>query len=254
MHGAPLHDEQGTVAGLVVSFIDITAIRQAERQREQMLRFLSHDMRSPQASILALIDLHRPAVGEGASADLLARIGTHARRTMSLADDFIRVARAETRQLALHDIDLAGLVLDATDEMWAQANARGVPLNVDLPDEPAMVRAEPALLVRAIGNLVSNAVKFSPRGSAVTVALRAQPDGFAVTVTDHGPGIALAQQQRLFEPFARLHEHEPDAPAGSGLGLVLTKTVVERHGGSIRVASDAGAGATFTVHLPASRG
>ncbi|MGN5477387.1 hypothetical protein ACTMU2_12235 [Cupriavidus basilensis] len=67
------------MAGLVVSFIDITAIRQAERQREQMLRFLSHDMRSPQASILALIDLHRPAAGEGESADLLARIGTHAR-------------------------------------------------------------------------------------------------------------------------------------------------------------------------------
>ncbi|MGN5477388.1 sensor histidine kinase [Cupriavidus basilensis] len=113
-----------------------------------------------------------------------------------------------------------------------------------------MVRAEPALLVRAIGNLVSNAVRSSPRGSAVTVALRAQPDGFAVTVTDHGPGIALARQQRLFEPFARLHEHEPDAPAGSGLGLVLTKTVVERHGGSIRVASDAGAGSHVHCTCP----
>lgn len=253
MHGAPLHGEQGAVAGLIVSFIDITAIRLAERQREQMLRFLSHDMRSPQASILALIDLHRGAA-KGPSADLLARIGTHARRTMSLADDFIRVARAETQPLSLRDVDLAGLVLDATDELWALANARGVPLNVDLPDDPAVIRAEPALLVRAIGNLVSNAVKFSPRGGAVTVALQAEPGGYAVSVTDRGPGIPLAQQQRLFEPFARLHEHDPDAPAGSGLGLLLAKTVVERHGGSICVVSDAGAGATFTLHLPAPRG
>jgi signal transduction histidine kinase len=87
----------------------------------------------------------------------------------------------------------------------------------------------------------------------VTVALRAEPHGYAVSVTDQGPGIPLAQQQRLFEPFVRLHEHDPDAPAGSGLGLVLTKTVAERHGGRIRVESDAGAGATFTLHLPAAR-
>ncbi|CAG9164564.1 CHASE2 and HATPase_c domain-containing protein [Cupriavidus pinatubonensis] len=252
MHGAPLHDEQGTVAGLIVSFIDITAIRVAERQREQMLRFLSHDMRSPQASILALIDLHRGAAGDGPPAELLTRIGAHARRTMSLADDFIRVARAETQPLALQDVDLAGLVLDAADAMWALANAGGVQLNVHVPDAPAMVRAEPALLVRAIGNLVSNAIKFSPRDAEVMVALQAEPDGFVVSVSDHGPGIPLAKQQRLFAPFARLHEHEAGAPAGSGLGLVLAKTVVERHGGNIRVASDAGAGATFSLHLPAS--
>jgi signal transduction histidine kinase len=253
MHGAPLHGEQGTVAGLIVSFIDITAIRLAERQREQMLRFLSHDMRSPQASILALIDLHRGAVGDDRPADLLSRIDTHARRTMSLADDFICVARAETQPLALRDVDLAGLVLDATDELWALASARGVLLNAELPDEPAVIRAEPALLVRAMGNLVSNAVKFSPRGAEVRVALRTEPGGYAVSVTDRGPGIALAQQQRLFQPFARLHEHDAEAPAGSGLGLVLAKTVVERHGGSIGVVSDAGAGATFTLHLPAPR-
>lgn len=253
MHGAPLHDEQGTVAGLIVSFIDITAIRLAERQREQMLRFLSHDMRSPQASILALIALHRDAAGDERTAGLLARIDTHARRTMSLADDFICAARAETQPLALRDVDLAGLVLDATDELWALASARGVRLNVDLPDDPAVIPAEPALLVRAIGNLVSNAVKFSPHAAAVTVALRAEPGGYAVSVTDQGPGIPHAQQQRLFEPFARLHEHDPEAPAGSGLGLVMAKTVVERHGGSIRVVSDAGAGAAFTLHLPAPR-
>ncbi|TPQ30404.1 sensor histidine kinase, partial [Cupriavidus pinatubonensis] len=132
------------------------------------------------------------------------------------------------------------------------ANAGGVQLNVHVPDDPAMVRAEPALLVRAIGNLVSNAIKFSPRGAAVMVALQAEPDRFVVSVSDHGPGIPLAKQQRLFAPFARLHEHEAGAPAGSGLGLVLAKTVVERHGGNIRVASDAGAGATFSLHLPTS--
>ncbi|RWA46858.1 hypothetical protein AU476_35220 [Cupriavidus sp. UYMSc13B] len=79
-------------------------------------------------------------------------------------------------------------------------------LQIDLPDEPAVLKGEPALLARAIANLVSNAIKFSPQGGAVTVSLTREPGSFVVAVQDHGPGIAEADQPRLFEPFARLHE------------------------------------------------
>jgi len=252
LHGAPLHGEHGAVAGLIVSFIDITMIRLAERQREQMLRFLSHDMRSPQASILALIDLHgRDGDGAAPSTDLLPRIGAHASRTMSLADDFIRLARAESQYLNFVEVDLTGLVLDASDELWALARTRGVELKLDVPNDEAVMLAEPALLVRAIANLISNAIKFSPRGEAVTVSLRHAAGAFEIAVADHGPGIGEADQARLFQPFARLHENAPDAPPGSGLGLVFVRTVVERHGGRVTVRSAAGAGATFTIVLRA---
>ncbi|WP_434475881.1 CHASE2 domain-containing protein [Cupriavidus taiwanensis] len=259
LHGAPLHGETGAVAGLIVSVIDITAIRLAERQREQMLRFLSHDMRSPQASILALIELQERRAGQAAHATgdaapdsgVLARIAAHARRTLALADDFISVARAESKALAFMEVELGGLVLDATDQLWALASAREVTLQIDLPDDPAVLQGDPTLLARAIANLVSNAIKFSPAGGTVTVSLTCEPERFVVAVQDQGPGIAEADQARLFEPFARLHEGQQGAPEGTGLGLVLVRAVAERHGGRASVRSQAGAGAEFRIELPA---
>jgi len=117
-------------------------------------------------------------------------------------------------------------------------------------EEQSQLLAEPVLLVRAIANLVSNAIKFSPPQTTVTVRLYRVPQGLAIDVADQGRGIAEEDQGRLFQPFARLRDTEQDAPAGSGLGLVFVKTVVERHGGEIKLTSAAGAGATFTIFLP----
>lgn len=250
LHGAPLHGQMGRPAGAIVSLIDITAVRRAQRQREQTMHFLSHDMRSPQASILALIDLQSRPGRALPEAALLARIGELAHRTLSLADDFIRLAQAESQTLAFSQADLHGIVLDATDELWALAKTRGIELQLDLEPDCPTLRVAPALLVRAIANLVSNAIKFSPPGRPVSVRLRRQRSHVTIDVVDEGPGIARADHARLFQPFSRVHDAPADGPAGSGLGLVFVKTVAERHGGRVTVRSDVGSGATFTVQLP----
>ncbi|MDT6962020.1 ATP-binding protein [Cupriavidus sp. SZY C1] len=250
LHGAPLHGETGRPAGVIVTLVDITAVRRAERQREQTLHFLSHDMRSPQASILALIDLQSRPERALPQAELLGRIGEHAHRTLALADDFIRLAQAESQSLPFADADLTALVLDATDEMWALAKSRGIELRLDLDGDGVSLRAVPALLGRAIANLVSNAIKFSPDGAPVTVGLRKLGPYMAIEVTDQGPGIAPEAQARLFRPFSRVHAPSTDAPSGSGLGLVFVKTVAERHGGRVMLRSAPGEGATFSIWLP----
>lgn len=250
LHGAPLHGEAGRPAGVIVSLIDITAIRRAERQREQTLHFLSHDMRSPQASILALIDLQQRPDRALPQAEFLGRIGEYAYRTLALADDFIRLAQAESQNLVFADVDLAGVVLDATDELWALARTRGIELRLDVGEESVTMRAVPALLVRAIANLVSNAIKFSPAGEPVTVCLRKLGPYMAIEVTDRGPGIAPEVQARLFRPFSRGHAAGAQAPSGTGLGLVFVKTVAERHGGRVMLKSKVGEGAMFSIWLP----
>lgn len=249
MHAAALRDDAGQPIDIIVSFADITPVRQAERHREEALRFISHDMRSPQSAILALIELQRDATRALDREVLLSRIEQLSSRTLELADTFIDLARAESQALKLVDVDLVGLVLDAADEVWALANRHQVEVRV-AADIEAAVRGDPHLLVRALVNLLNNAIKFSAAGSVVTVSVGADEAMFTVAVADQGAGIALADQPRLFQPFHRLHEGEANAPAGSGLGLVFVKTVIERHGGRIAVQSAPGLGSTFTCWLP----
>ncbi|AEG69586.1 phosphate regulon two-component sensor kinase transcription regulator protein [Ralstonia solanacearum Po82] len=249
MHAAALRDDAGRPVDIIVSFADITAVRQAERHREEALRFISHDMRSPQSAILALIELQRDAGRALGHEALLARIQQLSSRTLELADAFIDLARVESQEIRLSDVDLVGLALDAADEVWALASQHQIEVRVDA-DIEASVRGEPRMLVRALVNLLNNAIKFSPRGATVTVAVREEADAFAVSVADQGVGIAAEDQAQLFQPFRRLHEAMADAPSGSGLGLVFVKTVVERHGGRIGVRSAPGHGATFTLWLP----
>ncbi|GAQ30402.1 multi-sensor signal transduction histidine kinase [Ralstonia sp. NT80] len=249
MHAAALRDDAGRPIDIIVSFADITPVRRAERHREEALRFISHDMRSPQSAILALIELQRDASRALDREVLLSRIEQLSSRTLELADAFIDLARAESQALKLVDVDLVGLVLDAADEVWALANRHQVEVRVNA-DIEAPVRGEPRLLVRALVNLLNNAIKFSTPGSVVTVSVGTDDGMFTVAVADQGVGIALADQPRLFQPFHRLHETEANAPSGSGLGLVFVKTAIERHGGRIAVQSAPGLGSTFTVWLP----
>jgi len=248
---APIRNATGGYAGTVVTLSDITAIRQAERRRDETLRFISHDMRAPQNSILALVALNQhDHEGNGPPSEALTRIAHLAKRTLRLVDDFIQLTRAESMDIAHMTLDLADLVREAADEFWAAAQARNITLGVQVPSEPALANGDQTLIMRAISNLLDNAIKYSPDGSPVQVRVVAGADAWDIEIEDAGPGIAPDDQARLFEPFFRTGDAHRSSTVGSGLGLAFVRTVAQRHGGEVAIYSQPGSGARFVFSLP----
>ena len=249
----PCLNAGGELLGLIVSLTDISLIKNAERRRVDMTRFLSHDLRAPQASIIALLELLRRQPGSAQFVSFLAGIEKSARRTLTLADDFVQLARAETLPPQLRPVDVVALLLDAVDQMWAYAQSREVTIAQCFEADDATVPGERSLLLRAIVNLLHNALKFSSAGGTVTLELKRAQGRVMMTISDEGPGIATADQAGLFQMFHRVDPPGHDGESGAGLGLVYVKTVVEKLGGRVTVASEAGRGARFTLDLPAAQ-
>lgn len=248
---APIRNATGGYAGTVVTLSDITAIRQAERRRDETLRFISHDMRAPQNSILALVALNQhDHDGSRPPSEALARIAHLAKRTLRLVDDFIQLTRAESMDIAHVTLDLADLVREAADEFWAAAQARGITLGVQVPPGPALANGDQTLIMRAISNLLDNAIKYSPDGSPVQLRVQAGADAWDIEIEDAGPGVAPDDQARLFEPFFRTGDAHRSSTVGSGLGLAFVRTVAQRHGGQVAIHSQPGSGARFVLSLP----
>lgn len=255
VRSAPCRSVDGVLTGWIVSVIDISAIRAAERSRDETLRFLSHDMRAPQASILALLELQANAASALPQAELFARIERASRKTLGLADNFVQLARAESHEYRFEDVDFHDMVLDAIDEMWSLATSKKIDIRAEMAAEVFLVRVDRSLMTRALTNLLSNAINYSPSGSLIVCALSPRHglagDQVVCSITDQGYGIAAADQIKLFRRFARVDVPNQPRHDGIGLGLVFVKTVIERHQGDISFASRLGIGTTFTVVLPA---
>lgn len=241
----------GAMLGWIISLIDVSSLRAAERRREESLNFISHDLRVPQSSILALIQLQKNPATAFAMSEFLARVEKSVESTLKLAESFVHLAKAESPAYQLQDADFASLLDEAVDNMWAFAHSRSVKIAIEIDVAHHWLHVDRSLVIRALGNLLSNAIKFSPEGA--TVECRADVtviDGtphIACSIIDHGPGIAIAEQSMIFAPFRRTNDHGQD---GIGLGLPFVKMVIERHGGNVHVHSIPGKGATFTIVLP----
>ncbi len=249
---------QGKETGWIAGLVDVSALHAAERQREDALRLLSHDMRSPQASILALVEIERAHVESAHQRELLERIERYSRRALTLADDFVQLARAESQAYELEPVSLNELAIDASDEVWPQAHAKQIHLETGgVADDACWIGADRSLMTRALVNILNNAVKYSPPHTRITCTTgpaRGAPGRVECTIRDEGYGIAAEDQGRLFERFRRFRaDGQPDSD-GAGLGMAFVKTVVTRHGGDVRVESAPGQGTAFTLWLPALDG
>jgi CHASE2 domain-containing sensor protein/nitrogen-specific signal transduction histidine kinase len=234
---------------LIVTIADIAPVKQAQREREEALAFVSHDLRSPASSIVLLADLHLKQEPVRAPADLLLEVRRLAVRTLSLSEEFVRVAQVQSLPLQRQPVAAQLLLDDALADLRAQAQAAGVVLQTSLLDGANdEVRLDRPLVARAIGNLVSNAIKHSPRDGAVSISARSQQGGLWVGVRDRGPGLSAAQlaQLALGDQGAMVRDVR-----GVGLGLLFVQRVARRHGGSLLTHSpDEGGGALFELHIP----
>ncbi len=249
---APSRMTDGSMLGWIVSLIDVTSLRAAERRREESLNFISHDMRVPQSSILALIQLQRNPSTAFEIPEFLNRIEKSVETTLNLADDFVHLAKAESQSYQLQDTDFSSLLAEAADDMWAFAHSKSISIVVQAEEvENCWLNVDRSLVIRALGNLLSNAVKFSPKGSEIMCSAKpvhtSSGSVIVCNISDHGKGIAEADRTAIFSPFLRADEQDHD---GVGLGLAFVKMVVERHHGSIEVSSILGQGSTFTITLP----
>jgi len=242
------HDEVGEVAQ---QFNEMAAALERDEQlRQRLMADISHELRTP----LTVIRAQTEALADGVIALTTENLDPILDQTAVLShlvEDLRDLALAEAGRLPLEldDVDLGALTQRACDAFRAQAQALGVALTCDVPASGPDVRADAQRLSQVLGNLLSNALRHTPAGGAVTV--RAWDDGRAarVSVRDTGEGIAPEDLPHLFERFYRTDPARARADGGTGLGLAIARHWVQAHGGTIAVESQVGTGATFTVTL-----
>lgn len=242
MRRSEIRSDAGDLRGHIHYLTDITDLARAEAEREEVLQLLSHDMRAPQSTIIAILDGNIDAAAR-------KRIERNARRTMQLAQDFVEIARMGETEFEGEDVLLADLVREVADSLWPLANERGIKFAFGDSSNGAFVLAEPDRLFRAFCNLIDNAIKFSPDDGTITVAVARQSSEIVVTVSDSGPGIPPEILPKLFSRFASGGEHKGRV-SGAGLGLNFVQAVIARHHGSVTASNNTENGATFTVRLP----
>lgn len=240
--------------GWILSLTDLTQMRETQRQRDEALRFLSHDLREPQSSILALLEMRNEQALDLSTPELLLRIQRHANRALHLAESFVQVSRAESTDYRLARTDLVELLEQAADDAWSLARERGAEIVVSPVARRAFCMIDRELVLRAVSNLMGNALKYSPAGGKVWCEIAVRGRHWRISVRDEGPGIAPGLQASLFQPYNRLHAHSHPQAKGIGLGLTYVRAVAQRHGGSVELQSEPGQGCTFGLLLPRGRG
>ena len=244
---------------LLMTFNDLTPLRRVEEMRADFIANASHELRTPLAALLGFIETLQgtakdDSVARGKFLDIMQGQAT---RMARLIDDLLSLSRIELNAHLQPNtpVDLPPIVRQVVDGLQTLARDRGVDIKVTIPADPLLVLGDRDELIRALENLVENALKYGAVGKRVDITVsrgqtRAGTSEARVAVRDYGPGIPPEHLPRLTERFYRVDVTDSRAQGGTGLGLALVKHVLNRHGGRLTIESTLGAGATFTIHLP----
>jgi hypothetical protein len=247
--------QESLVEALDVERRAVDRLRQIDQIKDDLLSTVSHELRTPITSIVGYVELFEDGAYGHLSARQLAALGrvtANSERLLTLIDKLLTLSRIQDETLSLVDepVDLCEVVRTGYDLVANESRTRGLDVRLELPAAPVPFLGDAEMLERVVVNLVDNAIKFTPPGGRVVVCLTATAGETLLEVSDTGIGIPADEQQLLFTRFFRSSLAKEQQIPGSGLGLSITRAVVEMHGGSLDVASSPGAGTTFAVHLP----
>ena len=237
----------------VVWVRDITEAKRREKFQREILSTTTHDLKGPLGAILLSHELLLEAVPKvSREHEIALRIGSSAQGAINLIDEFLSARRIQEGTFILKPkpYDLRELIEAIAEDYKTISAAKRISLEIHPPTEPTIVSVDKIGLTRVVGNLLSNALKFTPRDGKVSLRVLVLGSEYQIAVEDSGCGMEPAEVKKIFGRFSRLEKHSQ--VEGTGLGLFVVKSIVAAHGGSIQVTSAVGRGTTFIITLPIS--
>ncbi len=247
--------QENTLLGSIVIFLDVTEERQTDYMKSEFISLASHQLRTPLSSLRWYLEL---LTGEtdvqltGEQKEYLQEVQKASSQMASLLDTLLRVARLDEGGILIErkTVDVIDLLDRLFDEIRQGNHDAKLSFVSALPKGPLMLSTDPVLLPIVVQNLVTNAMKYSPQGGAITIGIREEKDTINITVTDQGVGIPPEEQERVFEKFFRAKNIRHMLTSGTGLGLYLSKRIMDSLGGHLSFVSEQGKGTVFTATVP----
>jgi len=253
---SPFFTPDGTFDGAVLAYHDVTELMTAARLKDEFVATVSHELRTPLTSIVGYVDVLLEDVAEipAEATPFLMTVQRNARRLHRLVDDLLsdalKLGRAE---LQLGRVSLAHVLRTSAVEAEKVAAMNGLTLTFDAGPGALEVDGDPERLAQVVDNIFNNAVKFTPEGGRIEARIWRDDDQAVIEIADTGRGIPPEELEDVFVKFFRSPGVQTDAIPGTGIGLAISKAIVEAHGGSIDLRSTVGVGTTFEIRLPLAR-
>jgi two-component system phosphate regulon sensor histidine kinase PhoR len=250
-----LRDGEGNLIGALLVLNDVTRLRRLENMRRDFVANVSHELKTPITSIKGYVEtlLEQPPATEDEVRRFLGIVNRQADRLDAIISDLLALSRLEKETenggLELLELPLCSVLDRVRRDLAGRDAAAAARLQLSCRRD-VRARLNPALIEQAVGNLVENALKYSPPDTPVELSCAADADAVTIAVRDHGPGIAPEHLPRIFERFYRVDKARSRQLGGTGLGLAIVKHIAQAHLGRVSVASEVGKGSTFTIILP----
>lgn len=246
--------DKGAANETVLTLVDRTAVYIVGEQDLDFIAFAAHELRGPITVIRGYLDVLEDELSDVLADDqkeLFRRLTVSGNRLSGYINNILNTSRYDRRHLKVHlaEDTAAGIYDTIRDDMALRASAQNRLLSVSIPTDLPTIAADRASISEVFGNLIDNAIKYSNEGGAINVTAGVKGDMVGIAVEDHGIGMPGNVVSNLFQKFYRSHRSR-ETVAGTGIGLYISKAIVESHGGSIAVRSEEGKGSTFTVQLP----